>query len=219
MSTMPDLSAEILALFVGKTANRWPGKEPSAIGKLQATDELRLDWDGFVEDQQADLEFHGGPEKALHHYAADHMDHWREAFPDADHNFIPGCFGENISTVGLHENNLCLGDILTLGSAKVQICQGRQPCWKLNAHTGIDAMGAAFRRTARVGWYYRVLETGQVKAGDTIRLVERPCPDWSVEKVTKARFDPKLSPDTAREIADLPVISQAWRDDFLKKAG
>ena len=217
MSMIPDLSAEITSLFVGKVKDRWPGKAPSAIGK-QATDaNLRLKETGFAEDSQADLEFHGGPEKAVHHYAAEHMEHWRQAFPDHADKFVPGCFGENISTVGLNEQNLCLGDVLTMGSARVQICQGRQPCWKLNAHTGITEMAARFQRTAYTGWYYRVLETGKVQAGDVVRLVERTHPDWPLDRVIRARFDPALSADQARELSNLPAISESWRGAFRKK--
>ena len=217
MSTVPDLSAEITSLFVGKVEDRWPGKAPSAIGKQPTDAVLLLEEAGFVEDNQADLKFHGGPEKAVHHYAAEHMEHWRQAFPDHAGQFVPGCFGENISTAGLNEQNLCLGDVLTMGSARVQICQGRQPCWKLNAHTGIAEMAARFQQTARTGWYYRVLETGKVQAGDIVRLVDRRHPDWPLVRVIHARFDPALSADQARELSNLPALSESWREAFRKK--
>jgi len=217
MSTLPELHAKITGVFVGKVENHWPGKAPSAIAKHFTSAELNLQPNGFVEDMQADLKVHGGTEKAVHHYAAEHMDHWRLAFPDHADQFVPGCFGENISTTGLNEQNLCLGDILPMGTAKVQICQGRQPCRKLNAHTGIDQMAGAFQRSARTGWYYRVLESGQVKFGDTIRLIERPHADWCLDRLIKARFNPKTSRDDATELANNPAISQSWRQAFKKK--
>ncbi len=217
MTLLPDLSAEITALFIGKVEDRWPGKPPSAIRKRQTDAVLHLQSTGFTEDSQADLEVHGGLEKAVHHYAADHLEFWRQEFPDHAEKFVPGCFGENISTVGLNEQNLCLGDVLTMGTATVQICQGRQPCWKLNAHMENEAMAAAFQRTGKTGWYYRVLENGEVKAGDQIKLIERSCPDWSVERVTKARFNPRLDQQEAEAIASLPAISEAWQESFRKK--
>ena len=217
MTRTPDLSAEILFLFVGKVEDRWPGKPPSAIAKVPTAATLKLVETGFVEDSQADLQVHGGAEKAVHHYSADHMAYWSEIYPDNAGFFKSGCFGENISTHGLDERNLCLGDILMLGSATVQICQGRQPCWKLNAHTGIETMAAQFQRTARTGWYYRVLDPGKVKAGDRVRLIERTCPEWSVERVTKARFDPRLSVEDARVLAASDVISHSWRKAFHNK--
>ena len=217
MSTVPDLAAEIVSLFVGDVKNPWPDKAPSAIAKQSTDVVLRLESDGFTNDNQADLKVHGGPEKALHHYAAEHMDYWRQTFPDHAEKFLPGCFGENISTIGLSEQNLCLGDILTMGSAKVQICQGRQPCWKLNAHTAITQMAAAFQRTARSGWYYRVLETGNVQAGNEIRLIERSQPDWTLDRLIKARFNPRLCSSEARELSASTQLSESWREAFRKK--
>ena len=217
MPKIPDQSAVITALFIGDVKKRWPDKPPSAIGKKQTDAVMKLEANGFTQDHQADLEVHGGPEKALHHYAAEHMEHWRQTFPEQSEKFIPGCFGENISTQGLNEQNLCLGDVLTIGAATVQICQGRQPCWKLNAHMENEAMAAAFQRTAKCGWYYRVLETGDVKTGDTIKLIERIHPEWSLERVIKARFNPRLDIKEAREIANLQALSESWQQAFRKK--
>lgn len=217
MNANPSVSAEIISIFVGTVETRWPGKAASAIGKRATESVLRLEANGFVEDSQADLKVHGGPEKAVHHYAAEHMDYWRRTFPDDAERFVPGCFGENISTIGLNEQNLCLGDVLTLGAAKVQVCQGRQPCWKLNAHTGNAGMAAAFQQTARTGWYYRVLETGLVQAGDSVRLIERTCPEWTLDRLINARFEPELGADLAKELTDLLALSENWRAAFRKK--
>lgn len=217
MTKVPNLSAEITSLFIGKIEDRWPNKQPSAIGKKSTAATLCLEANGFTEDEQADLQNHGGLEKAVHHYSADHMKFWRKTFPEFADTFEPGCFGENISTVGLNEQNLCLGDVLTIGSAKVEICQGRQPCWKLNLHTGIGAMAASFQKTAYTGWYYRVLENGEVKTGDTVRLIGRTIPNWTLERLTKARFNPKLSIDEAKELSECQPLSQSWREAFQKK--
>jgi len=218
MSGIPEPSGKILSLFTGRVENRWPGKAPSAINKHLAEGPLDLAENGFVEDRQADLKVHGGPEKAVHHYASEHMDFWRQMFPDNGGQFVPGCFGENISTAGLHEDNLCLGDILSLGTARVQICQGRQPCWKLNEHTGITEMAAKFQKTARTGWYYRVLENGVVTAGDDVKLVDRSHPHWSLTRLIKARFDPNLAVDDALELSQVSALSASWRQVFGKKS-
>jgi len=217
MSGISEPSGKVLSLFTGRVQNRWPGKAPSAINKLLAQGPLELAEHGFVDYRQADLKVHGGPEKAVHHYASEHMDFWRQMFPDHGGQFIPGCFGENISTAGLHEDNLCLGDILSLGTARVQICQGRQPCWKLNAHTGIMEMAAKFQKTARTGWYYRVLENGVVAAGDDMILLDRGHPQWPLKRLIKARFDPSLAVGDALELSQLPALSASWRQAFGKK--
>ncbi|MCR9213086.1 MAG: MOSC domain-containing protein [Proteobacteria bacterium] len=217
MTTPPELSAKITALYVGKVEERWPGKAPSAIGKKPTNEPLHLEENGFVEDAQADLKVHGGPEKALHHYAADHMNFWRRMFPDKAEIFVPSCFGENISTVGMIEETLCLGDILTLGTATVEICQGRQPCWKLSAHTGLKQMAAVFQKSGRTGWYYRVKEPGIVQAGDEIRLQHRAHAAWPLSRVISARFDRNIRPEDATALSRLPALSASWREAFEKK--
>ena len=98
---------------------------------------------GFKTDQQADLKVHGGLEKAVHHYAADHYSAWRQEVDDEPDIFKPGGFGENISTIGMTENTLCIGDVFRMGTALVQISQGRQPCWKLNAPYRVQSNGNA----------------------------------------------------------------------------
>lgn len=224
MSITPPISAEtelsgaVIGLFAGKPQTLWPGKPPSAIAKTAVEGPVEIDADGFTQDEQADLKVHGGPEKAIHHYPAEHMAFWRAQFPDHAGVFKPGCFGENVSTTALTEHNLCIGDVLILGSATVQITQGRQPCWKLSAHIGLKEMVARFQKTGRTGWYYRVLENGSVVTGDTMRLIDRPHPDWSVHRVTQARFDSRLDPAIARELSDLDALSENWRAAFARKS-
>ncbi len=216
-SAAEEPSGTIIGLYVGSPQQRWPGKPPSAIAKQPVDRPMRIDEHGFVDDQQADLTVHGGAEKAIHHYASEHMAVWRDVFPEQAAQFQPGCFGENISTTGLTEDVLCLGDILSLGSAKVQVCQGRQPCWKLNAHTGLDQMAAQFQKTGRTGWYYRVLESGTVEVGDRLELLDRLHPNWTLQRLIEARFDPRLDTGVAAELSGLTVLSQNWREAFEKK--
>lgn len=146
------------------------------------------------------------------------MDFWRQMFPNHGGYFVPGCFGENISTAGFHEDDLCRGDILSLGTARVRICQGRQPCWKLNEHTGITEMAAKFEKTARTGWYCRVLDNGVVAAGDDMKLLDRSHPQWLLTRLIKARFDPNLAVGDALELSQISTLSASWRQAFGKKS-
>lgn len=218
MTHVPDLSAEVAGLFVGKVRVRWEGKAPSAIAKQASMEPLTLTPTGFEADEQADLKVHGGLEKAVHHYAADHYADWENECGPSQGILQPGGFGENLSTYGLTEKNLCIGDVFQLGTATVQVSQGRQPCWKLNAHTGIEQIAYQFQKTARTGWYYRVLETGVVAVGDQIKLIDRPNPDASVEEVTRARLSSRTSPEIAARFASLPELNQGWRDALQKKS-
>lgn len=215
--TIVTTQALITDLFVGKPEDRWEGKPPSAIRKHLFDGVVTVTETGITEDQQADLAVHGGPEKALHHYPSEHYEIWRTTFPETATAYQTGGFGENLSTVGLTEEDLCIGDILSAGSTRLQIAQGRQPCWKLNLHTNNPGLAAAFQKTARTGWYYRVLQPGHIQAGDTLTLLERPCPDWNLKDVITARFNPRLDPDVARQLSELAELAVPWRDAFAKK--
>lgn len=215
---MTILSAPLLGLFIGKAEQRWEGKAPSAIGKKPVSHPLDLAIDGFVEDNQADLAVHGGPDKALHFYPADHYAHWQKELPEKPYIFTPGGFGENLSSAGITEEKVCIGDVFELGDTRLQISQGRQPCWKLNMHLDEKSMVARFQKSGFTGWYFRVLQTGTVTPGDTLSLIDRPCPDWVLNKVIYARFDPKLDPGLARSLSELPELAENWRNAFAKKA-
>lgn len=131
---------------------------------------------------------------------------------------VHGGFGENLSTHGITERDVCIGDIFALGTARVQISQGRQPCWKLNMHLGDDAMANRFQTTGRTGWYYRVIERGAVRIGDALCLLDRPNPEWPLHEVIAARFSPNLAPETATIFAGLPELAENWRGAFAKKS-
>ena len=214
--TESPLSATIDGLFIGTVEERWPGRPASAIGKHATPDRLEITWTGFVRDAQADLAVHGGPEKAIHHYPGDHYPAWRTELGRED--LVPGGFGENVSTLGLTEDNLCIGDILSLGTATVQVSQGRQPCWKLSAHTGDERMAFLFQKTLRTGWYFRVLDPGHVQRGDRIVLVERRNPGWTVKRVTQARLTRRIGHADAAILAGMPDLYVGWREAFGRMA-
>ena len=184
LNSSPDtFSVAIRSIQCGKVAPFRGEDEPSAIGKVPVAGAVRIGRLGLDGDEQADLAVHGGPDKAIHHYPHDHYAWWRESL--GDHPLLSGygAFGENIATEGLTEDQVCVGDRWRLGTALVEVSQGRQPCWKLDHRFGGAAVNARVVKSRRSGWYYRVLEEGEVAAGDSMVLVERPYPDWSVKRV------------------------------------
>ena len=209
------LEATVESLFVGQIQSPWPDKAPSAINKSSVSGPQQLSLIGFFDDEQADLRHHGGLDKAVHHYAADHYPYWIEQNGE-NSKFCPGGFGENISTAGLTEDVVCVGDVFALGSAIVQISQGRQPCWKLNAHTGVANLSHQVMQTKFTGWYYRVVSEGRVAPGDLLHLIERPNPEWTVARVTEARFSPRKHQAYAAHLRNLPHLSEGWRHVFAK---
>jgi len=158
----------------------------------------RLGLDG---DEQADLRVHGGADKAIHHYPADHYAWWREVLGANPFLESAGAFGENVATDGLTEADVCIGDHWRLGTALVEVSQGRQPCWKLDHRFGATVM-ARMVKSRRSGWYYRVLDEGEVASGDTLTLVDRPHPDWSVARV----FGLLIAGDHKRDRAGLEAL-------------
>ncbi len=204
-------------VFIGKVEDLWPGKAPSAINKMMASGSQQVGKLGFLRDAQADLKVHGGVDKAIHHYPADHYAAW-QAEADIPSDAVPAAFGENISSRGIVETDLCIGDVLRLGTALVQVSQGRQPCWKLNNHTGNPTMAFRFQETGRTGWYYRVLEDGCVGEGDEISLLERSHDAWTVHRVTKARLTRRVDAEEALALSQMSELAVNWREAFSRMA-
>ena len=215
--TDPKLTARIDGIFLGAITERWVGRPPSAIGKTIVDGRQNIGVLGFTGDEQADPEHHGGREKAIHHYPSDHYPAWI-AEGQIPTGSIPASFGENLATLGITETDICIGDRLRLGTAVVEVSQGRQPCWKVSEHTGNPKMAYLFQKTGRTGWYYRVLEPGQLSEGDQISLIERNHPDWSVATVTRARLTRRVSRQDAEKLANLGVLANGWRSAFARMA-
>ncbi|KAI3333278.1 PK beta-barrel-protein domain-containing protein-like protein [Ustulina deusta] len=156
----------------------------SGIDKQSRSGKIRVTFLGLADDEH-DPTFHGGKDKAIHGYCSSHYTQWRQEFPDAEARFKPGGFGENFVTERMNERNICIGDILSVGSDGVllQISLPRQPCFKLNHRFQLKNFAPNTYKKSRTGWYYRVLREGTVQAGDEIRLVERRWPRWTVERV------------------------------------
>ena len=200
------------AILTGK-ARRFRGDETSAIAKTPVAGPRRVGFLGIAGDEQADLTVHGGTDKAIHHYPRDHYGWWAESLGGHALLETPGAFGENISTEGLIESEACIGDRYRLGSALVEISQGRQPCWKLGHRFGVASVPATVVKTRRSGWYYRVIEEGMVAAGDALDLVARPQPAWSVERVFDLLIGGggKREPAALRALAEMDVLAESWR--------
>ncbi len=166
---------------------------------------------GLVGDAQADLINHGGLEKALHHYPFDHYSFWNKEF-DA-HLLLnhAGAFGENLSTTGWTEADVCIGDVVRFGTTILQISQGRQPCWKLNKRFGRNDMAFTVQKTGRTGWYYRVLQEGRAMPGDAIALDNRLQPHWPLSRLTRLLYRDTKAKDELAQMAEIPELAEGWR--------
>jgi len=171
-----------------------------------------LGYEGFRSDEQADTRYHGGVDKAVCVYPAEHYSHWNAI--DALSSASAGAFGENLTTEGLLEDEVCIGDVYSLGEAVVQVSQPRQPCWKLARRWRVKDLALQVERTGRTGFYFRVLTHGLVKSGDTFSRLSRPQPGWSIARCNILMHQEKENIEAARELASCPELSGSWKDSL-----
>jgi MOSC domain-containing protein YiiM len=193
------------------TARPFNGAELSAIAKRPRKGRVQILPEGLAPDEQADRRVHGGPEMALHLYPLDHHAWWRGIIGDHPVLDEPGGFGSNLAVTGLSEDMVHIGERFRLGSAVIEVSQPRQPCWKIEHRFGHPGMVARIVETGRCGWYFRVIETGEVAAGDTLERLAPGAPDWSVARAFAALVAGKATRAEFTELAELPALSPKMR--------
>lgn len=186
---MPLPALPLDALLTGRARPFTRPGSRSGIAKSPRDGALRVTPVGLEGDEQGDLRVHGGVEKAIHHYPREHYAAWIAELGEHPLLMQAGAFGENFSTSGWSEADVCLGDRVRAGTALLEVSQGRMPCWKLNDRFEVAGMSLRVQESGRTGWYYRVLEEGVVAAGDILQLVERRHPDWSLLRLSEVLFD------------------------------
>lgn len=211
--------ARLEAVLVGLPAPLGAGEAErvlSAIGKRP----LERAWagpNGLVGDAQADSRVHGGPEKALHHYPREHYAAWRAEIGPRAVLDQAGAFGENLSTTGLDEADVCIGDRVRCGGALLELAQSRQPCWKLAVRFDCANFPERVQASARTGWYWRVLESGWIARGDDLELIARPCPDWPVARLIEALYFRPLKRDLIAAASELAPLASGHRKLFSRR--
>jgi MOSC domain-containing protein YiiM len=188
----------------------------TSLGRRPA-DLLKVGTTTVEGDACADARHHGGPDKVLHVYPSEHYARWHAQWPATPDMWQAGAFGENLSTVGVTEATQCIGDILQIGSALLQVSQGRQPCWKLNVAFGRPDMARDVQASGRMGWYLRTLRPGLVHPGDSIVLMQRPHPDWPLARVHRCLFLREHTEAELQTLAHLTHLSASWRRLFTQR--
>jgi MOSC domain-containing protein YiiM len=213
----------ILSLHVGL---------PVALGTEGAADPMDRPWTtGFLKhpvdgplwlgvtnlagDGQADRRHHGGPDKAVCVYPAAHYPFWRAALG------LPlpfGAFGENVALAAMDERGVSIGDVFAVGGARVQVTQPRQPCWKLARRWRVRDLAARVQETGFTGWYFRVLEEGEVRAGLPLVRLDRPYAAWTVARANEVMHRRRDDRDAAAALAACPALSESWRHTLTVRA-
>lgn len=210
-------SFAIEALLTGSVKPLGTRAAASGIDKTRVSIPTKLNETGFEGDAQGDLVRHGGKEKAVHHYPFDHYLTWRSEIGPHHLLALPGAFGENLSTIGLTEDTVAIGDVFRVGAAVIEVSQGRQPCWKLNERLGDPSMAKRVQSTGRTGWYYRVLQSGIVAPEDSIDRIERRSPDWTIARIWRAFYVDTLNRDELAQLSELSRLAESWRMHAIKR--
>ena len=172
----------------------------------------KLNLDG---DKQADLTVHGGPDKAIYAYPSEHYEYWRHELPNT--TMLPfGMFGENLTTQGLMEDAVNIGDQFQIGTNSVTVIatQPRMPCYKLGVKFGRMDIMKRFLASGRPGIYFKVLQEGEIEPTDEIQLIKRDKNDVTVKDIVRLYVDDREAIETMQRAIRIKVLSEGWRGHF-----
>ena len=214
MAASTALSGVIRSLQVGRpTLLPWrDGAVPSSIVKHEVDGPVALDHENLAGDAQADLSVHGGPDKAICCYPIEHAARW---VPVLGQEPPPGAFGENLTLEGLTEDRVHIGDEFTVGTARVQVSQPRGPCFKLAARWNVRELPGLMAKGMISGFYLRVLEPGEIAAGDALEQVARRS-DVSVAEVMRVTYVERGDEEARLAVLAVPELAVQWRRALLR---
>lgn len=203
----------------GVVGSKNPMERPfqSGIFKDNVEGRVWLGAENLAGDGQADLQNHGGTFRAVLAYSAEHYPVWRTelSLPDLPY----GAFGENFTISGLDEETVCIGDVFSIGEAKVQVSQPRQPCWKLARRWNMKDLTARVHYHGWGGWYLSVVQQGYVQAGTPVVLEKHPLPGFDIAFVYALMNQQIDDPQAMAELANCEWLSPGWRAVFAERVG
>jgi MOSC domain-containing protein YiiM len=210
-SRLPEVG--LVSVNVGQSqvigTTRWGKPIRSGIVKLPVTaPSIFLDTLNLDGDRQADLTVHGGRDKAVYAYPVEHLPLWND---ELGTDFGLGTFGENLSTAGWLEDDVCIGDVWAWGEARLQVSQPRSPCYKLATVTGRPDLLKRMVRTGRTGWYLRVLQPGTVPVAGPMQVIERDPAGISVLLAHRASLPGALDRTEVEAVARVDALAADWR--------
>jgi MOSC domain-containing protein YiiM len=197
-------------IFVGGVRPLAASGKLSGIYKLPLAGPVQLGPEGFDGDVQADRRVHGGPDKAVQVYPLRHHGALERQFPQLAGRLGPGAIGENLSCEGLDESGVRVGDVWRLGEALLQVCQPRNPCWKIDEKLDFPGVAAAIAQSRRNGWYCRVLRTGRVTPGDALELVEPGEAAFRLDAMLELLQSEAAEPEALQRLARAPGMARNW---------
>ena len=185
----------------------------TSINRKPVDGPLELTPLGFAGDRVSNDEVHGGPDKAVCCYCHEHYAHWSGILGRTLE--VPS-FGENLTTEGMQETDVCIGDVFRLGTAEVQVTQPRLPCSKLAGKLAEPRIIKWIFENQFSGFYLRILKPGAAKAGDAFERLSRPHPDFTIAQLVRYRADKNLGAEIRDRLASLSELSESWRAGFRR---
>jgi MOSC domain-containing protein YiiM len=213
-----EMNAPISAVYVGTLRPLPPEGQQTGMFKSPVGGPVAVGLNGLAGDMQGDRRVHGGPEKAVHYYPAEHYALLAARVPAIAARLVPGVLGENLSGVGLTEATVCIGDIYAAGTCRLQVSQPRQPCWKISHRLEHDPMSRLIADLGCTGWYFRVLQEGTLCAGDTLELVERPAPGMTLARLWTAHTAHRPDAAELTRLAAAAGLNADWARRLRERA-
>lgn len=187
----------------------------TAMEKKAVIDSIELTNLGLVGDEQAEKKVHGGPDRALCHYPREHYEFWQAKYPELKALFRASAFGENISTIGMTEENVNIGDVYQWGTAIIQVTQPRSPCFKLNGLTQLSDFSCTMQESGKIGWLYRVIKAGTVSENEPLILLNRGA--ISIAETVAIAFHQDYNEANTKRLLSAAGLSASWTATMIKR--
>jgi len=221
VSAMAHATARLLSVNVGRPRDiEWQGRTVhTAVWKTTVADRVRVRRLNLDGDGQGDLAGHGGEHRAVFVYQRDSYHYWETQLGRSD--FVPGQFGENFTVEGLADDQTCIGDRYRIGSATFEVTQPRVTCYRVGIRMNEPRMPALLTASGRPGFYFRVIEEGEVGAGDAIVKVADGAQHMSVAEINALLYTPGHPTHKLEQALRIPALAEGWRGSFqaLLRAG
>lgn len=201
-------------LFHGKIKQSY-GME-TAIEKSRIDGDIYLSFEGLEGDECADKKNHGGLDRALHQYPSEHYSYWRKKYNLGNDCQEPG-MGENLSSTGMTEDTVYIGDRYSWGDAIIEVSQPRSPCFKLSRRWGVEDLSVHMQEIARCGWLYRVVQPGTVSAANPLVLVERVPNALSIQETCDLYFGSPLDSSSLHKLMTQKGLAESWMNKISKR--
>jgi MOSC domain-containing protein YiiM len=208
---------KVISINVGLPREiQWRGKTVrTSIFKAPVSGSVLVKRLNIAGDQQSDLSVHGGPDKAVYAYPSEHYAFWRVELPGLDLSW--GAFGENLTTEGLSEDTIHIGDRLLIGSTEFTVTQPRMPCFKLGIRFNRPDMVKRFLLSGRTGFYLSVFQEGEVTAEDSVTVTRHDEAEISVADIVRLHASDGGNQDLLRRASQLSALPDGWREDFRNR--